>query len=340
MRESIAIDGSYGEGGGQILRTSLSLSCLTKTSVKIFNIRAKRKNPGLKQQHLISIQAAQKISQAHVKGNILNSSILYFEPKTIQGGNFHFKIGTAGSTSLVFQTILLPLCFASLNSSVILEGGTHNPFSPPFHYLKEVFLPTLQKLGIKVDLKLEKWGFYPKGGGRIKAEIFSSFEVKVKDFIIRGKLKNLEILSAVSNLSLDIAKRQAQAAAKLLKKFYPYIKIQKINSLSPGSFIFIKAEFENSLAGFSGLGEKGKKAEEIGQKAAQEFLDYFCSQKTLDPFLADQIVLYLIITQKKFKFNTSYISSHLLTNLWVIKKFFKFSIKIDKIHNLIEVLPS
>lgn len=342
----IKIDGSYGEGGGQILRTSLSLSVLTNQPIEIFNIRAKRKNPGLQAQHLVAVKAVEKISEGEVWGARIGSKILRFKPKKIKFGKFEFDIGTAGSTTLVAQTILLPLSFSKHPSEILIIGGTHNPLAPPFHYFSEIFLPMIEKLGVKTKAKLENYGFYPKGGGRIRLFIEPIEKLEAKDFLKRGNLEKISGLSLVANLPIEIAQRQKQSLIKEFLKLFPEqenwrkkleenIKIERVKSLSSGTFVFLKAKFENNLVGFSSLGEKGKSAKKVGQETAEQFLNYYQSEKALDPYLADQIVLYLALTKKPFSFTVSKITNHLLTHLWLLEKILNVKIKIDEKENKI-----
>jgi RNA 3'-phosphate cyclase len=338
------IDGSYGEGGGQILRTALSLSVLTSQPIEIFNIRLKRKNPGLQRQHLVCVEACQKISEAKVFGKKIGSLTLRFKPKKIKPGKYEFDIGTAGSTSLVIQTILLPLAFCSKSSEILIVGGTHNPLAPPFHYLKEIFLPMVNQLGIEAELKLEKWGFYPKGGGRVRLFIKPVSKLKAKSFLERGELESISGLSVVANLPIDIALRQKKAMLEGLKNFSflknekkleEKIKIEETRSLSSGSFTFLKVKFKNVLAGFSALGEKGKLAENVGKEVIEQFKEYYYSNKCLDYFLADQIILYLAFSRQPFSFTTSKITNHLLTHIWLLKQFLKIKIEVDSKENKI-----
>jgi len=333
----LQIDGSFGEGGGQILRTSLSLSILTAQAIEIINLRAKRKNPGLQRQHLVCLEAAQKISGAKVSGAFLNSKFLRFEPRKIRPGKYEFDIGTAGSTTLVAETILLPLTLAKRPSEILIIGGTHNPLSPPFHYFSEVFLETLRTLNLKVRANLEKWGFYPQGGGRIRlfiepSEISSTS--KITKILERGELKSISGLSVVANLPVSIALRQKDSLIKELKPFSlpePEIEIEEIKTLSAGTFLFLKLIFEDNLiAGFSGLGKIGKRAEEVGKEVVQQFKDYWSFQKAFDPYLADQLILYLALAKKPFSFTTSRITSHLTTIVWLLEKFLNLKISIDQ----------
>jgi RNA 3'-terminal phosphate cyclase (ATP) len=195
----ITIDGSYGEGGGQILRTSLALSLVTGKPFSINNIRAGRKKPGLMRQHLTAVNAAAEIGSAAIKGNRIGSQEFTFEPEMIKPGNFHFAIGSAGSCTLVFQTILPALIIAGGPSEIILEGGTHNPFAPPFDFLAKAFLPVINRMGPKVDAVLEKPGFYPAGGGRFKVSI-NPAGLNGFDLLERGNIINKTARAAVANL--------------------------------------------------------------------------------------------------------------------------------------------
>lgn len=319
----LEIDGSFGEGGGQVLRTSLGLSCLLNKPFRIFNIRIKRKKPGLMPQHLMGIRALKLISNARVRGDAKGSTELIFEPEEVKAGDYLFDIGTAGSTSLLLQTIILPLIFAKSRSSLSLIGGTHVPFSPLFHYISEVFVPILKKLGIRIETKIESYGFYPKGGGKVRVEIIPSGKIKGMSFLDRGEIKKLRGISGVGNLPLSIAERQKDAALKNLTSEGLKAEIETLSVLTPGqgTFMFLGAETDYCLAGFSSLGERGKRAELVGEEVAKNFLSYYSTSSCLDYHMADQIVLYLAIAQEESSFTTSEISDHLLTNLWVIDKF-------------------
>ena len=318
----LEIDGSFGEGGGQVLRTSLSLSCLLNKPFRIFNIRTKRKKPGLMPQHLMGIRALNLITNARVEGDSVGSTELIFEPEEVKAGDYLFDIGTAGSTSLLLQAIILPLIFAKSRSSLSLKGGTHVPFSPPFHYISEVFIPILKKLGIRIEAKIESYGFYPKGGGKVRVEIMPSGRIKGMSFLERGGIKKLGGISGVGNLPLSIAERQKDAALKVLASEGLKAEIEPLSVSTPGqgTFIFLRAETDNCLAGFSSLGERGKRAELVGEEAAKNYLNYYSTSACLDHHMADQIVLYLSIAKGESSFTTSEVSNHLLTNLWVIEK--------------------
>ncbi len=320
----IEIDGSFGEGGGQVLRTSLGLSCVLKKPFRIFNIRKNRRKPGLRPQHLMCVQALKEITGAKVQGDIKGSTEIVFEPSDVRPGDYFFDIGTAGSTTMLLQALLPPLVFSSrLPSRVVLKGGTHAPFCPTFHYINEVFIPMLKRMEIEIQADIETYGFYPKGGGEIRINVKPVTELKAVDFLNRGEIKKIKGISAVGNLPLSIAMRQRDAAYEILRPrgFSSEIEITEVPTPGEGTFIFLKVEAENTLAGFSSLGQRGKRAEVVGMEAARELLEYIFSDGCLDPHLADQIVLYLSMAGKATVFTTTRITNHLVTNLWVISRF-------------------
>ncbi len=331
----IEIDGSFGEGGGQILRTALSLSCLHNKPFRIFNIRKGRKKPGLMPQHLTGVRAVQLLSRADVEGDHAGSAELFFSPRRVKGGTFLFDIGTAGSTLLILQTLIPALVLSKEKTEVILRGGTHVPFSPSYHYVEGVFVPFLERIGIEVSLTIESYGFYPKGGGSIKAILFPAQEVKPLRTTERGMLLSLKGYSGVGNLPLSIAERQRKASSEKINAAIGdlgcHVDIELLNVPTPGqgTFTFLKAESENCVAGFTSLGERGKRAEAVGEETAAEFIHYYSTNAALDHHLADQIVLYLSMCGEESLFTTSLITQHLLTNLWVIGLFQEFRYSIE-----------
>jgi RNA 3'-terminal phosphate cyclase (ATP) len=330
----IEIDGSYGEGGGQILRTSLSLSCLFKRPFRIFNIRKNRKRPGLMPQHLAGVRAAQDLSNAEVVGAQIGSAELSFSPRETKGGEFSFDIGTAGSTLLVLQTLIPSLIFSREKSTVILKGGTHVPLSPSFHYIAEIFIPILARLGLGIRLSIISYGFYPKGGGEIRAEVIPAEEIRPLRTMERGNIIGLSGYSGVGNLHLSIAERQRAALVERLRSRKDVacpatIELLDVNTPGQGTFIFLKSEFENSLAGFTALGERGKRAELVGEEAAQEFLRHYETGAALDSHMSDQVVLYLSMCKETSVFTTSCITRHLMTNLWAANLFHRFSYSVE-----------
>lgn len=319
----IEIDGSYGEGGGQILRTALSLSCITGKPFRIVDIRKGRARPGLMPQHLASVRAAQTIAGAEVEGAAPGSTAISFVPRSVSGGEFEFHIGTAGAVTLVLQTIIPPLICADRPSVVTLTGGTHVPFSPSVHYVAEVFAPALRLIGGDVRLTIESYGFYPRGGGRIRAEIRPARQFRALTLHSPGEVRRITGYSGVGNLPADIAARQRSAALAALEQGLgesfrpPGINLVDAPGPGQGTFIFLLAETPPVTAGASSLGSRGKPAETVGSEAAAELCNHLATGAALDPHLADQVVPFLALCREESSFTTSRITRHLLTNLWV-----------------------
>lgn len=323
------ISGSYGDGGGQILRTSLSLSAWLGIPFRISGIRIKRPKPGLKPQHLAALLAAAEITHAEVKGAAVGSTEAAFMPGNPRPGEYIFDVsrgagagGSAGSAMLIFQTLLPALAKCGVRSRVRVAGGTHVAWSPPFHFIDRSFLPALSKMGLHATLGIKKWGFYPRGGGEIEAEIFPSKLTSV-ELMDRGKLLNLKIISAVANLPDHIARRQADAALSIIRArgLDAEIELLRADSIGQGTFIYMDAEFENIKTGFSALGERGKRAESVGMEAGKSFIDYVDSKGCVEKHLADQLLLYMALTGGRCAMNVQEITSHLITNAWVIRQF-------------------
>jgi RNA 3'-phosphate cyclase len=330
----ILIDGSFGEGGGQVLRTCLSLSVILGKPFKIYNIRKSRPKPGLQPQHLACVKACAEVSKAEVRGDELNSTEIVFIPqKKPENKTYFFDIKTAGSTSLLFQTLLYPLALSE-GGELVLKGGTHVPHSPSFHYLKYVFLLVVRALGLKAEVQLEKTGFYPKGGGKIKAKIFPW-----KDFVLPDMGKSFlpattYIYSLISeDLPAHILERQALSAKKKLHEagLEPdEVIMEKVKSSSPGTVLFIYSIDKDGIkrAGFSELGKRGYPAEKVGENASLQFLEFLKTSAQIEEHLADQILIPLSFvimkgSKRSFSFTTSRVTKHLLTQAWLIPQFLK-----------------
>jgi RNA 3'-terminal phosphate cyclase (ATP) len=326
----IHIDGAQGEGGGQVLRTSLTLAVLTQNPLHITNIRAHRSKPGLRPQHLTAVEACGAVSAARVQGARVGASELVFEPGPVKPGSYRFDIQTAGSTSLVLQTILLPLSKADEPSTAAVIGGTHVPWSPCYHYLEWLWLPEIQTIGFNASLKLKRAGFYPPGGGRVQATIRPVRELTPMVRLERGRLRKIRGLSAVANLPDHIAQRQRKQARRRLKDLCPVdIKTATLDARSPGTFIALLAEFEHSRCCYFALGKKGKPAERVADQAVNRLLGFLDTDGAVDPFLADQLLVPLVLARGISHFQTAEITQHLLTNAAVIEAFLPGTIEIQ-----------
>jgi len=339
IHKKIQIDGRHGEGGGQILRTALTLSSICQVPLYIHHIRGNRKKPGLRPQHLIAIHSLATITKAKVQGATIDSHELIFEPGKIHEGNYSFHIGTAGSTSLVLQAMIPVLLFGKISSQIQITGGTHVPWSPSFHYLKTVFLPALKTMGGNVTVEIDKWGWHPKGGGTIRAVIKNTKDLKPIHLFNRGKLLHLHILSAVSNLPLSIAERQRDQSVKRFEhlRLNPTTSIDNAPSSGQGTVLFLHAQFEGGGGGFTSLGKKGKRAEDVANEACDECIKFFHSRGVIDIHLADQLALYMALARGRSTLITERITEHLLTNIWVIEQFLPLTFDIDKDTGKIEV---
>jgi RNA 3'-phosphate cyclase len=331
----IRIDGSFGEGGGQVLRTSLALSCVLGKPMVITNIRKARKKPGLQPQHRTAVMAAASIANAEVEGAELSSTTLRFRPHRTKGGTYCFDVaekkGSAGSTGLVLQTILLPLCLAEQASLVTIKGGTHVPWSPSFHYLQSIAAPLLFRLGVRAEYSISSWGWYPIGGGQVAARITPTPALRPLTVIDRGGLLRVSGISAVSNLPSHIAARQRDRAISVLCSQGIEANIDVLTAPSPGkgSFLFLAAEFERVSAGFGSLGAIGKRAEEVADEACNGLSSYLGAKGALDPHLADQAVPWLAFCRGPSEFTTSRVTRHLLTNIWVVRQFMDVDVRVE-----------
>ena len=352
MRPMLIIDGSQGEGGGQILRSSLTLATILTQPITIENIRAKRKTPGLAAQHLTAVRAAAQICAATVSGAELGSTRLTFIPQSQPiAGDYYFNVaearmgGSAGAATLVIQTILLPLVLAQGKSRVIVEGGTHVEWSPSYHYLHNTFLPMLAYLGVTVQAELLAWGWYPAGQGKIELNIPGSAELKLNNvsrWTQRGRLKQIHGLGVAANIAAHIAQRLVDQAKRLLEPLAVPLVIepQRVKSVSPGAGIFLVAEYESSYAGFSALGRIGKSSEQVAEAAVHELLRFHRSAGVLEPHLTDQLILPLALTRQAITVSSESLSLHTMTNIAVISQFLGPVIQVDEANQLIHFRPS
>lgn len=327
----LRIDGSYGEGGGQILRTALTLSAVLGQPVELVKIRAGRRNPGLQPQHLSCVKALAEITGAEVHGAEIGSSRLYFAPGRITGGSWRFDVGTAGALSLVLQAILGPLAFADRPSNLLLTGGTHVPWSPPAPYVSHVFLPMVKRMGLEADWQLERGGFYPKGGGRVYVAVQPVTQLSSINVTNRGALVAIRGMSAVAKLPRRIAERQAdRIRCRVSDAGYTIdVDIAELDAPCPGDTVVLWTEFERTRAGFGALGERGKPAERVADEAVDALLDFLAGDAATEGYLADQLAVFMAMANGRSVLTTARVSRHLLTNLWTIRQFLPIEASVD-----------
>ncbi len=339
----IEIDGSHGEGGGQILRTAVSLSSLTGKPIRVFNIRAKRQNPGLNFQHVVSIKSVAELCNADVEGLEKGSEEVAFHPHDICGGKYHFDILTAGSTTLVLQACLLPSLFAPEKIQFTITGGTDVKWSPPIDYFRYVFTPILRKMGAQVSAVCMKRGHYPKGGGEIKVIVSPVEKLEPLNLVDRGQLREIKGISHVSNLPNKIAKRMKHTA--LLKLVdYPAGQVTEEHfpqgqdpAFGAGAGIVLWANYENTVLGANGLGERGLPAEKVGNLAVENLVTEMKSKATLDVHAADQFLPYMALAEGESVFLAREISNHAHTNMWLIEQFLDVKFSVSKREGVWEV---
>ncbi len=321
----IRIDGSYGEGGGQILRTSIALSCVTGEDVEIENIRANRPKPGLAAQHLKGIEAAKLISDADVEGLKIGSTRVVFRPKKLKGGKFKIDIGTAGSVTLILQTVLLPSLFAESSSEFVITGGTDVAWSPPADYFKNVTLRALREMGCEIDFRVDARGYYPKGGGKVVVRVEPG---EIKGRVFENVEEGVKGISHCRNLPRHVAERQAKSAKRFLigKGMDADIKIDVGRGISTGSGIVIWCGYK----GGSSLGERGKRAEIVGEEAARAFYSQYAKQGTFDSHLADQIVPFAALGKGCTEYSTTEITMHFRSNVYVVESFLGNVVELDE----------
>jgi RNA 3'-terminal phosphate cyclase (ATP) len=316
----LTIDGSAGEGGGQILRTSLSLSAITGEPFRLVNVRARRRRPGLLRQHLTALEAAAAITGGAVEGAALGSSEVVFRPGTVQPGHHAFSVGTAGSATLVFQTVLPPLLLAGAPSTLVLEGGTHNPMAPSFDFLDRAFLPLLRRMGPRVDVVLDVAGFYPAGGGRFRATVAPASALAPLELLARGEVRGRRARALVSALPRHVAERELRVVGERLGWDASCLVAETVRSPGPGNAVSIEIESEHVTEVFTAFGERGVRAETVAGRAAAEALEYLASDAPVGRHLADQLLLPLALAGGG-EFRALEPSLHARTQAEVIRRF-------------------
>ncbi len=329
--EAVIIDGSEGEGGGQVLRSSLSLSMITGRPFKIKNIRSGRKKPGLMRQHLTCVKAAAEICNAKINGAEPGSQELFFVPDEVKSGEYHFPIGTAGSTSLVAQTVIPALMLGDAPSKIVLEGGTHNMRAPTFDFLQHSFLPVLKKMGVDIQAALHSYGFYPAGGGKVEFEIQPVKKLKPVELLKRGQAKGLSAEAFFANLSIDIPQRELRVVGDVMGWPEESLHIRQIKkSASSGNVVSLKLEHDNITEIVAAFGKPGVKSEDVAQQACDEANDYLGSKAVVGVHLADQLLLPMALAGEG-KFTTLSPSQHTRTNIGVTKMFVPCDISVEQV---------
>ena len=328
----LTIDGSMGEGGGQVLRSALGLSLVTGTPFRIENIRHKRKKPGLMRQHLTAVQAAAQVGGAEVRGDRIGSSELWFEPAGVTAGDYEFAIGTAGSTSLVLQAILPGLLVADGSSQVTIEGGTHNPYAPPFEFLVRSFAPVLARMGACLELEMVRPGFYPAGGGCIRArvepvagaEAWRPLQLEERGAVVRRRA-----IAQIANLPRSVAERELRVIGRKLGFVADELEVCELaESRGPGNLVTIVYECEHVTEVFTGFGELGKPAERVATDAVHAFKSHVKLDVPVGRYLADQLLIPFAMARGG-SFRTAPLSRHTRTNLAVVSRFLPLSIAAD-----------
>ncbi len=329
------IDGSYGEGGGQILRYAVSLSVFTKKPVKITNIRKKRPSPGLRPQHLTAISCMKALCNAETEGLSIGSLKLKFSPREIQPGEYRFDVGTAGSIILVFQACILSALQTKKPITIRLTGGTDVKWSPSWDYFTHVFLPLIHKMGVKIDAALIKRGYYPKGGGEAVVTIHPTKKIYALQLEKKQALNQVKGIIHIANLPSHISKRMKHSAIKEIIKnnMQPSIQINETTTSSPGAGITVWSESASAVLGSTVIGERGISSEQVGKTAVDQLVEEIKSKATVDIYAIDQLLPYMAITNDESICFIRTLSSHTKTAMWLLKQFFivKFEMKKQEI---------
>jgi RNA 3'-terminal phosphate cyclase (ATP) len=332
----LTIDGAMGEGGGQVLRTALALSAITREPFRIDAIRAKRKRAGLLRQHLTAVRAIAQVCGARLSGDALGSSSLSFEPGETAHGDYAFAVGTAGSATLVFQTVLPPLLVARGSSRLVFEGGTHNPMAPPFDFIAETFLPLLRRMGARVSAVLERHGFYPAGGGRFVVEVEGGAPLQALSLLERGAIERVAIQAVVAHIPEHVATREVRALAGRLADLPIAIDTAQVASAGPGNVATVVVRSAALAETFCGFGELGVRAEKVAHTLASEVRRYVAAGVPVGEHLADQLLIPLVLGSGG-EFRTLPPTLHTRTNIDVIERFLPGRVELDAGAGLVRI---
>ena len=322
----LTIDGSFGEGGGQIIRTSCALSLISGKVFRVERVRARREKPGLQRQHLTAVMAAAEVGRAEVRGAEVGSKEFTFVPGEVAPGDYVFRIGTAGSATLVLQTVLPPLMIASGPSRLSLEGGTHNVHAPPFEFLEQTFLPLVNRMNPRVLVNLERYGFYPPGGGRFRVSIEPAATLNRLDLNERGEIREGRARALVVKLPPTIGERELAVIKERLGWSDEQLRVvTSNNALSPGNVLTVEVKSEHLTEVITGMGERGVRAETVAERAVEEAQQYLAVGAPVGEHLADQLLIPLALAGAG-SYTTGPLSLHTTTNIEVIRKFLDIEI--------------
>lgn len=326
----IRIDGSNGEGGGQVLRTSLALSLVTGTPFQMVNVRAKRAKPGLLRQHLTAVKAAAEVGAAEVVGAELGSLELTFKPRALTPGNYFFAVGTAGSATLVLQTVLPALMLASGPSTLMLEGGTHNPAAPPFDFLEKAYLPLVRRMGPRVEAVLERHGFFPAGGGKFRVNVHPA-PLQPLTLLERGGVRRRQATALFAQLPFNVAQRELATVEQVLGWRPDQLRVEELKrSHGPGNALMLEVESEHVTEVFSGFAERGVRAETVAGKAAEAAKRYLEAEVPVGEHLCDQLLLLLALARGG-AFRTLPLDGHSQTQLETFAHFLDVKVKVSEV---------
>lgn len=334
----VELDGSHGEGGGQILRSALTLSMITGIPFRLERIRARRSKPGLLRQHLTAVQAAAQICGARVEGASLGSLALNFVPGPIRGGDYRYAIGTAGSCTLVLQTVLPALWFADAPSTVTVSGGTHNPAAPPVDFLQHAWVPLLRRMGVDMEIELVRHGFFPAGGGEVRAQVAPVQSLQVLDLCERGEFQGSTAVAVVAGVPVDVAKRELSVVQAALPEAEGELRVLSSRE-GPGNALLLLERYAQVTEVIVAFGERGLPAEKVAETALREVGVYRNSHAAVGEHLADQLVLPLALAGQG-SFTTTTLSSHLRTNMQVVQKFLPVAFEVIEEAGLVRVSVS
>jgi RNA 3'-phosphate cyclase len=333
----IEVDGSEGEGGGQILRTAIALSALTGNDVVVRGIRAKRENPGLQPQHLCAVDGVARICDAKVSGGLVGSEILRFSPGKVRGGRYHLNVGTAGSITLVLQACILASARCRDESTFDVVGGTNVRWSPPIDFYGQVLFPQLERMGGRASIAEMRRGFYPEGGGRALALWHAPTTYEPINLIERGELEGVYGNVFTQGLPEHVGKRIGGAVKKAFLGDHLQLRSESSQGVSRGAGVFLSARYSNCILSADSLGEKGLPSESVGEAAARALKDEMCSRSTLDVHCADQLLPYMCLAEGPSSFLVKEVTGHMEAQANLLARFLGAMVNYTPLENGIKV---